>query len=238
MREIILDTETTGISPAEGHRIVEIGAIELFNHVPSGKTFHVYLNPERDMPKEAEAVHGLSSAFLKDKPLFKDVATDFLNFIEGAQLVIHNASFDVSFLDAELSYLNLQTIDKGMVIDTLAIARRKHPMASNSLDALCKRYRVDNTRRTKHGALLDAELLAEVYVELLGGRQTALNLASNVRSMSQANAATEMSQTTRSRAARPSPLPERLTETERQSHAAFVERLGASSLWKQLESKA
>lgn len=228
MREIILDTETTGISPADGHRVVEIGAIELLNHMPTGQTFHVYLNPERDMPREAEAVHGLSSAFLKDKPLFKSIAQDFVDFIKDGILVIHNASFDVGFLNAELAYLNMPAIDMGQVVDTLHMARRKHPMASNSLDALCKRYGIDNTKRTKHGALLDAELLADVYVELLGGRQTALNLASEQEKRGAKITAVEHSMMI---AQRPAELASRLTPEEIAAHKAFVEGLGPDALW-------
>lgn len=230
IREIILDTETTGISPADGHRIVEIGAVELINHVPSGQTFHVYINPERDMPKEAEAVHGLSSAFLKDKPVFKSIAKDFLSFISDSLLVIHNASFDVAFLNAELSYLEEAPLEMGRVLDTLAMARRKHPMASNSLDALCKRYGIDNTRRTKHGALLDSELLAEVYLELLGGRQTALNLASETRKTGTPIAVSVQHRMAAER--RQTPLPPRLTEQEREAHQALVDGLGPAALWK------
>lgn len=230
IREVILDTETTGISPTEGHRIVEIGALELINHVPSGKTFHVYINPERDMPKEAEAVHGLSSAFLKDKPVFRNIAKDFLAFISDSLLIIHNASFDVGFLNAELGYLDEAPLEMGRVLDTLAMARRKHPMASNSLDALCKRYGVDNARRTKHGALLDSELLAEVYLELLGGRQTALNLASEARKTTTPVNLDSQHRATAAR--RPIPLPSRLTEQEREAHQALMEGLGAGALWK------
>ncbi len=231
-REIILDTETTGIAPAEGHRIVEIGAIELLNHLPTGRTFHVYLNPERDMPKEAEAVHGLSGAFLRDKPVFKAVAEDFLQFISDAVLVIHNAAFDMAFINAELSYLGRPPIDMGQVVDTLAMARRKHPMASNSLDALCKRYGIDNSKRTKHGALLDAELLADVYIELLGGRQTALNLASDTASPKK-RFLHVVAQSPAAARARTVPLPPRLTPEERDAHLAFVEGLGPAPLWKQ-----
>jgi DNA polymerase-3 subunit epsilon len=176
IREIILDTETTGLDPATGDRVVEIGAVELLNHLPTGRTFHVYINPERDMPKEAEAVHGLSSAFLSDKPIFAAIAQDFLDFIGDAALVIHTASFDMAFLNAELGFLRLGPIPPERVIDTLHIARQKHPGSANSLDALCRRYGIDNSRRTKHGALLDSELLADVYLELIGGRQTALIL--------------------------------------------------------------
>lgn len=228
-REIVLDTETTGMSPAEGHRIVEIGAVELFNHVPSGKTYHVYLNPERDMPKEAEAVHGLSAAFLKDKSVFRDVAHEFRDFITDGTLIIHNASFDMAFLNAELAYVELPQIDPGLVIDTLALARRKHPMASNSLDALCKRYGIDNSKRTRHGALLDAELLSEVYLELIGGRQTALNLATEAQAV-RATSLPGVDNTIR--LARPSPLPSRLTQAELEAHAEFIRGLGSNALWK------
>lgn len=231
-REIILDTETTGISPAEGHRIVEIGAIELLNHVPSGRTFHVYINPEREMPKEAEAVHGLSSAFLKDKPLFKAIVEEFLAFVSDSTLVIHNAAFDMAFINAELSYLDRAAIDMGQVVDTLAMARRKHPMASNSLDALCKRYGIDNSKRTRHGALLDAELLADVYIELLGGRQTALNLVNNA-STSATKIATAVKRVPTVARSRPQPLPSRVTDDERAAHQALVQDLGQSALWSQ-----
>ena len=176
-REIVLDTETTGLSPREGHRIVEIGAVELINHMPTGQNFHVYLDPERDMPKEAEAVHGLSTTFLKGKPLFAAEADNFLEFVGDSVLVIHNASFDMGFINWELNAVGKPAIDMAQVIDTLAIARQKHPMASNSLDALCRRFGIDLSKRTQHGALLDAELLAEVYLELIGGRQTALGLS-------------------------------------------------------------
>jgi DNA polymerase III subunit epsilon len=177
MREIVLDTETTGLSPADGHRIVEIGAIELVNHIPSGKTFHRYLNPGREMPKEAEAVHGLTSKFLMDKPRFEAVAAEFLAFIGEAGLVIHNASFDMAFLNAELAAAKHPHLAFDRVTDTLALARKKYPMAPNSLDALCKRYGIDTARRDKHGALVDSELLAEVYLELIGGKQKTLGLA-------------------------------------------------------------
>ena len=172
MREIVLDTETTGLSPADGHRLVEIGAVELLNHLPTGKTFQLYLNPERDMPKEAEAVHGLSSSFLKDKPKFKAKAGEFLDFIEDSPLIIHNASFDMGFINAELTSIGLAQIGTERVIDTLQLARRRYPMGPNSLDALCRRYGIDNTKRTKHGALMDAELLAEVYLALTRGQES------------------------------------------------------------------
>ncbi len=230
-REIILDTETTGLSPRDGHRIVEIGAIELINHMPSGQTFHVYLDPERDMPKEAEAVHGLSSTFLKGKPRFASIGQDFLTFVGDAVLVIHNASFDMGFINWELRNVNLNPIDMSQVIDTLAIAKQKFPMASNSLDALCRRFGIDLARRTKHGALLDSELLADVYLELIGGRQTALGLATpdtikKPRVTSSPNLI----------ATRPQPLPSRLTVEERAAHAALIHELGEKSLWPRSEA--
>jgi len=177
MREIVFDTETTGLNPLGGDRIVEIGCVELFNRLPTGETFHVYLNPERDMPEAAFRVHGLSVEFLSDKPLFTDIAQDFIDFIGDAALVAHNASFDMGFINAELVRVNRPIIDSERVIDTLQIARRKHPFGPNSLDALCQRYNIDNSKRTKHGALLDSEILAEVYIELTGGRQADLGLA-------------------------------------------------------------
>ena len=176
MREIVLDTETTGLDPFSGHRVVEIGCIELINHVRTGNYFHTYLNPDRDMPREAEAVHGLSSEFLKDKPRFAEVAGSFLEFIGDDPLVIHNAAFDVKFLNAELAVARRPEIDFDRTIDTVLIARKKFPGQPASLDALCKRFSVDLSARTKHGALLDSELLAEVYLELLGGRQSTLGL--------------------------------------------------------------
>ena len=177
MREIVLDTETTGLDPLDGHRLVEIGCIELINGIPSGQTFHTYFNPERGMPAEAFAVHGLSEDFLKDKLFFAEVADDFIAFIGDAALVIHNAAFDLGFLNAELERAGRSPIGRERLVDTLLIARRKHPGGSNRLDDLCLRYGIDNSRRTKHGALLDAELLAEVYVELTGTRQAQLVLA-------------------------------------------------------------
>lgn len=176
-REIVLDTETTGIRPEEGDRVVEIGCLELINHLPTGKTFHKYVNPERDMPEEAFRVHGLSEEFLRDKPLFSAIADEFIDFIGDAPLVIHNAAFDIGFLDAELKRLGREAIGLARSIDTVRIARSKFPGAQVSLDALCRRFNIDNSGRVKHGALLDAELLAEVYLELVGGRQQGLSLA-------------------------------------------------------------
>src|ERR1700744_3023524 len=177
MREIVLDTEPTGLDPLRGDRLVEIGCVEIFNRMPTGQTFHVYINPERDMPKEAFDVHGLSSEFLADKPLFTGVVDSFLEFIGDAPLVIHNASFDISFINAELDRIKRPAISRERLVDTLLLARRKHPGVSNRLDDLCSRYAIDNSRRTKHGALLDSELLAEVYIDLIGARQSQLILA-------------------------------------------------------------
>ncbi len=223
MREIILDTETTGLEPSQGHRIVEIGAVELINHIPTGRTFHAYVNPERDMPQEAEAVHGLTSLFLSDKPLFAAVAKGLVEFISDARIVIHNASFDLAFLNSEFAYVGHPPILPGQVIDTLHLARQRHPMGPNSLDALCRRYGIDNSKRTKHGALLDSELLAEVYLELVGGRQTALSLpaAAVIR-----NAAVWSSIAI----SRPRPLAPRLTEFEIHAHAIMVGELD-DALW-------
>jgi DNA polymerase-3 subunit epsilon len=178
-REIILDTETTGLRPDEGHRVVEIGCIELVNHVPTGRVYHAYINPERPMPPEALAVHGLTDDFLRDKPLFGAVVEEFLAFVTGAPIVAHNARFDIGFVDAELARLERGALAPPRVIDTADMARRRFPGAPASLDALCKRFNIDNSNRTRHGALLDAELLAEVYIELIGGRQTSLGLAAD-----------------------------------------------------------
>src|SRR6478736_5957839 len=180
MREIVLDTETTGLDPLDGHRLVEVGCVELVNRIPSGHTFHAYFNPERGMPAEAFGVHGLSEQFLKDKPFFVETADDLIAFLGDAPLVIHNAAFDLGFLNAELERAGRPLIARERLVDTLLIARRKHPGGSNRLDDLCVRYAIDNSRRTKHGALLDAELLAEVYVELIGARQANLGLAAVV----------------------------------------------------------
>ena len=180
MREIVFDTETTGLDPQSGDRLVEIGCIEMMNRVPTGAVFHAYFNPERSMPAEAEAVHGLSSAFLADKPLFAARAAELLDFLGDAPLVAHNAGFDFGFLNAELAMCELPAVDRARMVDTVAIARRKHPGAKLSLDALCSRYGIDRSHRVRHGALLDAELLAQLYVELMGGRQIGLELAAEV----------------------------------------------------------
>ncbi|WP_108663881.1 DNA polymerase III subunit epsilon [Acuticoccus kandeliae] len=215
MREIILDTETTGLDPATGDRVVEIGAVEVLNTIPTGNSFHVYINPERDMPEEAFRVHGLSAEFLSDKPVFAAVAEDFATFIGSDMVVAHNASFDIAFLNHELTRCGRTPIGAHQVVDTLAIARRKHS-GSNSLDALCARYGIDASRRTKHGALLDAELLAEVYLELRGGRQATLLLAED-----QGGPAVVEVGATRHRP-RPAPLPPRISAAERAAHAAFM----------------
>jgi DNA polymerase-3 subunit epsilon len=224
MREIVFDTETTGFDPGTGDRIVEIGCVELLNRIPTGATFHVYINPERDMPAQAEAVHGLSAEFLSDKPLFAEVAEQFLEFIgTDSKLVAHNAGFDMTFIEFELKKCGLIAPTRDRVVDTLILARRKHPGGGNKLDDLCARYGIDNSRRTKHGALLDAELLAEVYAELVGGRQARLGL-DRIKSA----ARLEKSGKTR---ARPAALAPRLSEIEATAHAALVERLGETAIW-------
>ncbi len=176
MREVVLDTETTGLDPAEGHRVIEIGCIELVNRIPSGATYQTYLNPERDVPESAYQVHGLSAEFLRDKPLFSDIAERFLEFLKGDRLIVHNAPFDIGFLDAELERVGREPLGLERAVDTVLLARRKFPGAPANLDALCKRFSIDSSRRTRHGALLDAELLAEVYLELIGARQADLSL--------------------------------------------------------------
>lgn len=186
IREIVLDTETTGFEPSEGHRLVEIGCVELINHLPTGRVFHEYLNPERDVPADAARIHGLTTEFLQDKPLFTEKVGDFMEFIGDAKLVIHNAEFDMKFLNAELKAAGFPTLSPKRVVDSLAMARSKFPGQPASLDALCRRFKIDNSSRTFHGALLDSELLAEVYLELLGGRQHGLGLASETASLSSA----------------------------------------------------
>ncbi len=227
MREIVFDTETTGLDPSTGDRLVEIGGVELLNHIPTGESFHRYINPQRDVPAEAFAVHGLSAAFLSDKPLFRDVVEDFLAFVGDAKLVIHNAAFDMKFINAELGWVDRPSIPWARAVDTLDIARRRFPGAQNSLDALCRRFGVDNSGRTKHGALLDAELLAEVYLELMGGRQQGLTL-SVVRSST--NIDTKAGPW--SPPPRPRPLPPRLTPAEAEAHDAFVDSLGEGAIWR------
>ena len=230
MRQIVLDTETTGLSPQEGHRLVELGCIEVMNHVPTGNVFHRYINPERDMPEGAFKVHGLSSEFLSDKPKFAEIADEFLAFIAEDELVIHNAAFDMAFLNYELKLVSRPPIAARRAIDTLTIARQRFPGAQNSLDALCKRFDIDNSGRVKHGALLDAELLAEVYLELMGGRQPTLVLDASAAALSRGAAVAA------ERRERPVPLAPRITDAERTAHDAFIDTLGAEPLWRHLPS--
>ncbi|MEQ3625697.1 MAG: DNA polymerase III subunit epsilon [Celeribacter sp.] len=226
MREIVMDTETTGLDPYDGHRLVEIGGVELWNHVPTGRVYHQYINPQRDMPKEAFDVHGISVEFLADKPLFKAVAQEFLDFVGDAVLVIHNASFDMKFLNAELEWAGKPRLPMKQALDTLAIARKRFPGSPASLDALCRRFNIDNSAREKHGALLDSEILAEVYLELTGGRQPDFALASG----GNRRGAAEMVEDWRPKP-RPEPLALRITEAEKLAHATIVEAMGANALW-------
>jgi DNA polymerase-3 subunit epsilon len=230
MREIVLDTETTGFEPSEGHRIVEIGAVELFNHLPTGRTYHQYINPEREMPKEAFEVHGLGDDFLRDKPVFKVIGQAFLDFIGDSKLVIHNATFDMKFLNAELQWAGLPGLPAARAIDTLMLARQKFPGAPASLDALCRRFGVDNSAREKHGALLDSEILAEVYLELVGGRQPDLVLAPDVAVQQSGQTRTVQSEWRPQ--PRPAPLAPRITSEEAAAHEAFVAKLGDGAIWK------
>jgi DNA polymerase-3 subunit epsilon len=223
MREIVFDTETTGLDPFDGHRIVEIGCIELINRIPTGATFQRYLNPERDMPAEAFRVHGLSADFLKDKPLFSAIVDDLLAFFGDAPLIAHNASFDYGFLSAELDRLKRAAPARDRLIDTIALARRKHSAGPYSLDALCARYGIDNSRRTKHGALLDAEILAEVYLELIGARQASLILVETVEGAGGARNGTIGN--------RPVALADRVSDAERAAHRDFIVTLGGAALW-------
>ena len=228
MREIVLDTETTGMDPAKGDRLVEIGCVELDNHVPTGKIYHVYLNPEREVPAEAEAVHGLSTKFLRDKPLFSQVYTEFLEFIDDARLVIHNAEFDIKFLNAELGKVGHGGFKLKDTIDTLKMAREKFPGSPANLDALCRRFGVDNSNREYHGALLDSELLAEVYLELLGGRQHGLGLVSVLdKATLTPMISTQSAQTRKIREPRHFPVP----EDEMAAHSALIGML-SDSIWK------
>jgi DNA polymerase-3 subunit epsilon len=225
MREIVLDTETTGLDPLRGDRLVEVGCVEIFNRMPTGQTFHRYFNPERSMSAEAFAVHGLSDAFLADKPFFHEMADEFLAFLGDSPLVIHNASFDISFINAELDRIKRAPIPRERLVDTLLLARRKHPGVSNRLDDLCSRYAIDNSHRTKHGALLDAELLAEVYVDLTGSRQSQLTLTSETTEI-RIGIVGDMP-----RRQRTIPLLPRLTDLERDAHRAFVATLGDKPIW-------
>jgi len=225
VREIVLDTETTGLDPASGHRVVEIGCVELINCIPTGRVWHCHLNPDRDMPQTAFEVHGLSIEFLSTKPRFNERADDLLGFIEGAMLLMHNASFDFAFLNAELECVSRPLLRWDRVVDTLALARRKHPGSPCSLDALCKRYGVDLSEREKHSALLDCKLLAAVYVELVGGHQARLEFAGA------GSHAAIMAAVTSGARIRPIALAPRLTDEERLAHEAFVATLGEEALW-------
>jgi DNA polymerase-3 subunit epsilon len=227
MREIVLDTETTGLDPNQGHRLVEVGCVELLNRIPTGATFHAYLNPDRDMPAEAFAIHGLSAEFLKGHKRFIEIVDDFLAFIgDDTPLVIHNAGFDHTFLCAELKRVERTLIARERLVDTLALARRKHSAGPYNLDALCARYGIDNSRRTKHGALLDAEILAEVYLELIGGRQAQLGLADNGgQRVTTGDGAIIVRQ-------RPETLAPRISDEERAAHREFVASLGENALWR------
>lgn len=243
MREIVLDTETTGFDPHQGDRIVEIGAIELYNHMPTGRTFHEYINPQRDMPNEAFEVHGIGpdllieprpprdgEVTLKDKPLFAQVGHKFIEFVADAKLVIHNAAFDMKFLNAELGWMNLPQLPWEQAIDTLDMARKRFPGSPASLDALCRRFSIDNSSRTLHGALLDSEILAEVYLELIGGRQPDFGLSTG----SSGSGGSTGAESDWRPQPRPQPLPSRLSEKEAAAHAAFVDGLGDGALWKKL----
>jgi DNA polymerase III subunit epsilon len=228
MREIVLDTETTGFDPESGDRIVEIGAVELMGHVATGETYHQYINPERSMPDEAFQVHGLGDEFLRDKPKFAHIGQKFLDFIGDSKLIIHNAAFDIKFLNAELRWMGLPQIPWEQALDTLAIARKRFPGSPASLDALCRRFGIDNTSRTLHGALLDSEILAEVYLELIGGRQPDFGLSTKPE-----RKAGDVSQEWAPKP-RPNPLPSRISQDEAAAHAEFVSKLGDGALWKTL----
>jgi DNA polymerase III subunit epsilon len=226
MREIVFDTETTGLDPNQGDRLVEIGCIELVNRFPSGRTFHCYFNPERDMPEAAFKVHGLSFDFLKDKPLFIHKVEELIEFLGDAPLIAHNAMFDLGFLNAELGRAKKIAVSRERLVDTLMLARRKYPGGSNRLDDLCVRYKIDNSKRVKHGALLDAELLAEVYVELIGARQANLGLATVVTGSVETRTVSATMRT------RPIPLAPRVTAEERAAHRVFVATLGDDAIWR------
>jgi len=226
MREVVFDTETTGLDPQKGDRLIEIGCIELVNRFPSGQVFHRYVNPERDVPAEAFAIHGLSGEFLKDKPRFAEIVDDLVAFLGDAPLVAHNAMFDLGFINAEFVRCNKSLVERERLVDTLVLARRRHPGGANRLDDLCARYGIDNSRRTKHGALLDAELLAEVYLELVGGRQASLILVEAGRGIEQTS--------NRRVAVKPRPvaLASRVTQAERDAHEGFIATLGEKPIWR------
>jgi DNA polymerase-3 subunit epsilon len=227
MREIVLDTETTGFNADGDDKIIEIGCVELINYIPSGENYHIYINPKRDVPIEAQNVHGITTEFLKDKPLFREIADGFLEFIQEDTLIIHNASFDIGFLNAELKRVRRPILEMSRVLDTLALARRKHPAGPNSLDALCRRYNIDNSNRTYHGALLDSELLAEVYLELSGQKQAKLELANEKKSSDDQF----ISEGSNKIQARENQLPSRLTTEEDTAHQEFLNSFKTDPLW-------
>lgn len=230
MREIVLDTETTGFDAHDGDRIVEIGAVELWNHMPTGKHYHVYINPERSMPKGAFEVHGLGDEFLADKPLFVDVAQGFVDFVGDSLMVIHNAKFDMKFLNAELAKVNRPTLPMSQSLDTLAIARQKFPGSPATLDALCRRFGI-TTERALHGALLDSQILADVYLELIGGRQPDLVLATDNTSSGDSETSSDGWRPSK----RPIPLGSRISEEERAAHAEFIGKMGDDAIWSKLK---
>ena len=230
MREIVLDTETTGLDPQDGHRIVEIGAVELYNHVPTGNVYHQYINPLISMPDQAFAIHGLSDEFLSDKPKFSEIAKEFLDFIGSAKLVIHNAAFDIKFINAELKSINEKEITFDRATDTLAIARKKFPGSPASLDSLCRRFKIDNSARVVHGALLDSQILAEVYLELVGGKQP--DFALNIANVSNENNNSIFNE--KRTQVRKEKLKSRLTTEEKASHENFIKKLGNNSMWSKI----
>jgi len=232
MRELVMDTETTGLDPSDGHRIVEIGAVELINHVPTGRTYHQYINPRRPMPAEAFAVHGLGDEFLARQPEFSAIVDAFMSFVGSDRLVIHNAAFDMRFINAELVHCGRPPLPESQALDTLMLARRKFPGAQASLDALCRRFRIDNSARAKHGALLDSEILAEVYLELIGGRQPDFALASGPSS-DRPHAGSDPAWRPGQRAR---PLRPRISRSESAAHASLVEELGADAIWNKFGS--
>ncbi|MEY8097546.1 DNA polymerase III subunit epsilon [Falsihalocynthiibacter sp. S25ZX9] len=229
MRELVLDTETTGFKPEEGDRLVEIGIVELMNQLPTGRTYHQYINPKRDMPQGAFEIHGLSIEFLSDKPVFADIAQDFVDFVGNDRMVIHNAAFDMKFLNAELGWVNRPLLPMSQALDTLAIARKRFPGSPASLDALCRRFGIDNSSRTLHGALLDSEILAEVYLELIGGRQPDFALKTSEQSQNDGSNGDSWRPKRRETA-----LPSRLTEEEAAAHVEFINKMGDGAIWKKL----
>ena len=230
MREIVLDTETTGLDPQDGHRIVEIGAVELHNHVPTGNVYHQYINPLITMPDQAFAIHGLSDIFLSDKPKFSEIAKEFLDFIGSAKLVIHNAAFDIKFINAELKSIDEEEITFDRATDTLAIARKKFPGSPASLDSLCRRFKIDNSARVVHGALLDSQILAEVYLELVGGKQP--DFALNIANVSNENNNSIFNE--KRAQVRKEKLKSRLTTEEKANHENFIKKLGKNSMWSRI----